>query len=204
MKLYKNLGTANKDREEVQALKISVKGDDFPQEILDFPNLGELYLEGNCKKFPTSAPGWSKLKVLSIKWPMFTGDLSSVFNLPNLENLKIIETPLTSFILPLGHAASPLKSLTIKDCGMKMLPEEISMLWQLTELNLSGNGLTKLPFSFIDLRNLRRLNLDSNNFSTFPDDIKKMTALSHLSIDNNKFPEEEKERIQREFHITPH
>jgi hypothetical protein len=203
MKLYKNLGSAHKEREEVQALKISVKGDEFPQEILDFPNLGELYLEGNCKHFPVNAPMWSQLKVLSIKWPQFTGDLSAVFNLPNLENLKIIDTPLKSFILPLGHAASPLKSLTIKDCGMKALPEEISMLWQLTELNLSGNELSKLPFSFIDLRNLRRLNLDANNFSTFPDDIKKMTALSHLSIDNNKFPEEEKERIQREFHIWP-
>ncbi len=203
MKLYKNLGSANKEREEVQALKISVKGDEFPQEILDFPNLGELYLEGNCKHFPVNTPMWSQLKVLSIKWPQFTGDLSAVFNLPNLENLKIIDTPLKSFILPLGHAASPLKSLTIKDCGMKALPEEISMLWQLTELNLSGNEISKLPFSFIDLRNLRRLNLDANNFSTFPDDIKKMTALSHLSIDNNKFPEEEKERIQREFHIWP-
>ena len=203
MKLYKNLGTASKDREEVQALKISVKGDEFPQEILDFPNLGELYLEGNCKYFPINAPIWSKLKVLSIKWPLFSGDLSSLFNLPALENLKIIETPLKNFMLPLGHAASPIKSLTIKDCSLKALPEEISMLWQLSELNLSGNEISKLPASFIDLKLLRRLNLDSNNFSTFPDMIKKMPALSHLSIDNNKFPEEEKERVQREFHIWP-
>lgn len=203
MKLYKNIGMANKDREEVQALKISVKGDDFPEDILNYPNLGELYLEGNCKRFPTSCPGWEKLKVLSIKWPNFDGDLSSIFKLPHLENLKIIETPLTSFILPLGHSAAPIKSLTIKDCGLKSLPEEISMLWQLGELNLSGNNLTKLPFAFIDLRNLKRLNLDSNKFSVFPDSIKKMTALSHLSIDNNEFPEEEKERIQREFHIWP-
>lgn len=203
MKLYKNLGTANKDREEVQALKISVKGEEFPEDILNYPNLGELYLEGNCRKFPSSCPGWEKLKVLSIKWPNFDGDLSSIFRLPHLENLKIIETPLKSFILPLGNSAAPVKSLTIKDCGLKSLPEEISMLWQLAELNLSGNNLSKLPFAFIDLRNLKRLNLDSNKFSAFPDSIKKMPALAHLSIDDNEFPEEEKERIQREFHIWP-
>ncbi len=203
MKLYKNLGSASKDREEVQALKISVKGDEFPEDILNYPNLGELYLEGNCRKFPSSCPGWENLKVLSIKWPNFDGDLSSIFALPHLENLKIIETPLNSFILPLGHAVAPVKSLTIKDCGLKTLPEEISMLWQLSELNLSGNNLSKLPFAFIDLRNLKRLNLDSNKFSLFPDSIKKMPGLAHLSIDNNQFPEEEKERIQREFHIWP-
>lgn len=203
MKLYKNLAAASKEREEVQALKISVKGDVFPEEILNFPNLGELYLEGSCKTFPVAAPLWTRLKVLSIKWPEFNGDLSAVFKLPHLENLKIIETPLKTFLLPLGHAPAPIKSLTIKDCGMNFLPEEFSMLWQLTELNLSGNRLNRLPVSFIDLKFLRRLNLDHNEFSAFPDQIKKMTALSHLSIDNNKFPEEEKERIQREFHIWP-
>ena len=203
MKLYKNLESASKEREEVQALKISVKGDEFPEHILNFPNLGELYLEGTCRRFPVNAPAWERLKVLSIKWPNFDGDLSAIFRLPSLENLKIIETPLNSFIMPLGHTPAPIKSLTIKDCGLKMLPEEFSMMWQLTDLNLSGNHLSKLPFSFIDLRNLKRLNLDSNDFSRFPDDIKKMNSLSHLSIDNNKFPEEEKERIQREFHIWP-
>jgi Leucine-rich repeat (LRR) protein len=203
MKLYKSLGVALHEREEVQALKISVRSNCFPDEIMNFPNLTELYLEGECSKFPQIVPVWDKLKILSIKWPNFTGDLSSLFKLQTLENLKIIDTPLTTFLLPLGHAAAPLKSLTIKDCGLKSLPEEISMLWQLTEMNLSGNNLSKIPFSFIDLRNLRRLNLDGNQFSVFPDNIKKIPSLSHLSIDNNQFSEEEKERIQREFHIWP-
>lgn len=203
MKLYKNLNSASQERQDVQALKISVKGDSFPKEILDFENLGELYLEGNCKEFPFNAPVWSKLRVLSIKWPLFDGDLSSVFKLPALENLKIIETPLKSFLLPLGLTPAPIKSLTIKDCGMKSLPEEFSMLWQVQELNLSGNNLSALPRSFTELKNLKRLNLDHNHFSQFPDEIKKMPSLSHLSIDHNKFSEEEKERIQREFHIWP-
>lgn len=203
MKLYKNLGEASRDRKEVQALKINVKGEDFPEEILNYPNLGELYLEGNCRHFPADAPVWENLRVLSIKWPNFNGDLSSIFKLPALENLKIIETPLTTFLLPVGQAPAPVKSLTVKDCSLKSLPEEISMLWQLNEMNLSGNNLKTLPKSFIDLKNLRRLNLDSNHFSVFPDDIKKMPALGHLSIDHNLFPEEEKERIQREYHIWP-
>lgn len=203
MKLYKNLGTAYQERENVQALKISVKGEQFPEELLDFPNLTELYLEGNCSHFPDKTPKWDQLKTLSIKWPAFKGDLSTVFRLPRLSNLKIIETPIEHFLLPLGNTPAPLKSLTIKDSGLTHLPEEVSMLWQLEEMNLSGNDLQALPKAFVDLRNLKRLNLDSNVFKVFPDDVKKMTKLTHLSIDHNKFSEEEKERIQRDFHIWP-
>ncbi|HXH74525.1 MAG TPA: leucine-rich repeat domain-containing protein [Bacteriovoracaceae bacterium] len=201
MKLFKNLTEACQQREVVQALKITVKDQSFPQNLLDFPNLDELYLEGNCIEFPTTAPSWAGLKILSIKWPMFKGDLSAVFSLKALENLKIIETPFNTFKLPLGHAAAPLKSLTLKDCGIAKLPEEFSMLTHLTELNLSGNNLERLPASFIQFKNLKRLNLDQNNFTKFPDAIKSMPDLSHLSIDGNNFSEDEKSRIQKEFHI---
>lgn len=203
MKLYKNLGAAQKERDNVQALKISVKGENFPEELLDFPNLTELYLDGNCTRFPDKTPKWNQLKTLSIKWPAFKGDLSNVFRLPQLMNLKIIETPMKQFLLPLGNTPAPLKSLTIKDSGLTHLPEEISMLWQMEEMNLSGNDLQELPKSFIDLGNLKRLNLDSNLFKLFPDNVKKMPKLSHLSIDNNKFSDDEKSRIQRDFHIWP-
>jgi Leucine-rich repeat (LRR) protein len=199
-KLFKSISSALADRNKVEALKMNVKGEEFPQELLDFPYLRELYLEGPCKKFPTS-PNWKHLKILSIKWPLFLGDLSDIFALPSLENLKIIETPLKQFLLPLGYAMAPLKSLTIKDCGLEKLPEEISMLNELNEMNLSGNKLTQIPASFEDLIHLKRLNLDHNSFTHFPDVVKKVPALSHLSIDSNNFSDDEKARIQREFHI---
>jgi Leucine-rich repeat (LRR) protein len=201
MKLYKNLESAQKERQDVEALKISIKGEDFPQNLLNFPNLSELYLEGNCKNFITSVPNWEKLKILSIKWPFFKGDLSLLFSLPALENLKIIDTPIKTFLLPLGYAAAPLRSLTLKDCGLERLPEEISMLGDLQELNLSGNNLSKLPAAIVNLRKLKRLNLDQNKFTTFPDILKFLPSLVHLSIDGNNFSDEEKARIQREFHI---
>lgn len=201
MKLYKSLSTATAEREEVRALKISIKSDNFPPEIFFLENLEELYLEGDCSKLPKLGSPWKKLKLLSIHWPKFQGDLSAFFSLPSLENLKIIATPQKRFLLPLGFAVAPLKSITIKDCGLENLPEEISMFTSLTEMNLSQNQLSKLPHSFMDLTQLKRLNLDLNEFSKFPDVIKKMPTLSHLSIDSNPFSEEEKDRIQREYNI---
>jgi len=202
MKLYKNLTTALKEREEVRAIKLSLQTH-FPLELFDFPNLEEAYLEGECRNFPAKTQGWDKLKILSIKWSQFSGDLSPLFSLPSLENLKIIETPIKTFILPLGKINAPLKFLSIKSCGLQKLPEEISMLTKLQEFHLPNNELSALPFAFEALSELRRLNLDSNSFTIFPDLIKPMKGLSHLSIDGNPFNDEEKARIQREFHIWP-
>lgn len=203
MKLYKSLNGALKERESVQALKINVKDKTFPSELLDFPHLTELYLEGNCTDFPHEVSSWKELKILSIKWHLFQGDLSSVFNLESLQNLKIIDTPLHSLILPLGQITSPLRSLTIKGCQLIRLPEEIAMLSDLEEMNLSGNELTSLPVSLMDLKKLKRLNLDDNKFKEFPNHIKRLPALAHLSIDRNHFDEEELARIQRNYHIWP-
>lgn len=202
MSLYKSLSSALKDKEDVTGLKINLKGS-FPKEVLEFPNLNELYLEGDCSKLPDDISGLNNCKIISVKWPSFSGDLSALFSLKKLENLKIIETPMKRFLLPLGIVAAPLRTLNVKSCGLEMLPEEISMLTQLYEMSLPNNKLSRLPESFFELQLLKRLNLDSNSFKKFPDVIKKMKSLSHLSFDSNLFPEEEKERIQREFNIWP-
>lgn len=203
MKIYKNLKSALAERDKVEAIKLTLEGD-FPQELFYFNNIKELYLEGSCAAFPKIGMNWLGLKLLSLKCHSFNGDISGIFYLPSLENLKIIETPLASFLLPLGFAPAPLQSLTIKSCGLKQLPEEISMLPRLKEINLSGNELISLPHSTVDLVNLQRLNLDSNKFQLFPDLIGKMKKLTHLSIDGNLFSQEEKDRIQRNFHLTVH
>ncbi len=203
MKLYKNLTTALKEREQVTAIKLSIKEKQFPTALFDLTNLTEAYLDGECTEFPDHIHGWKNLKTLSIKWDFFSGDLSGLFSLPSLENLKIIETPMKHFLLPLGKINAPLKYLTIKSCKLEKLPEEISMCASLLEMHLPGNKLSTLPFSFKDLTHLRRLNLDHNLFHEFPDQIKLMKNLGHLSIDGNEFSEEEKARIQREFHIWP-
>ncbi len=202
MKLYKNLTRALNEREQVESLKITISGQDFPEEIFNFPHLQELYLDGNCKNFPAKIQGLQKLKVLSLRWNQFTGDISPLFHLPKLENIKIIETPLKSLLLPIGHSVAPVKSLTIKNCGLKNLPEEISIFSELSELYLSGNELHALPVGIVDLKKLKRMNLDQNHFSQFPDHIRKNATLTHLSIDQNDFSDDEKDRIQREFHLV--
>jgi Leucine-rich repeat (LRR) protein len=201
LKLYKSLKTAIEEREEVEALKVTLTGGKLPPEIFALGNLRELYLEGDIEDLPKIGTPWNKLRTLSIHWPSFKGDLAALFTFPSLTNLKIIETPIKRLTLPLGKINAPIKSLTIKSCGLAELPEEFSMLTSLEEINLAGNKLKALPQSFPVLARLKRLNLDSNSFVKFPDVVKSMPTLSHLSIDGNSFDEDEKARIHREFNL---
>lgn len=200
MKLYKSLSAALKEPSEVMALKVTLKNQGEFDQILSFVNLRELYLEGECEFLPAHYP-WKELKIFSLKFSKFKDQITPLFSLPKLENLKVIDTPIKNVLLPIGHSISPIKILTLKDCSIESLPEEISMLTKMRELYLPQNKLKKLPVSFQFLKNLKRLNLDSNDFSKFPDIIQKLTNLSHLSIDNNHFSEDERARIQREFNI---
>jgi len=201
MKLYKRLNEALKESNDVRALKLTIKSEELPQELFHFPNLEELYLEGQCTQLPDLTMKWEKLKTLSLKFPHFKDEPSSLFKLPSLMNLKLIQTPLKMFLLPLGYTVAPLTSLTMRECGLKFLPEEIGTLNALIEMNVSQNKLSELPHTFKELTRLKRLNLDHNLFKKFPDLLKYNKDLSHLSIDFNNFDEDEKARIQRDFHI---
>ena len=203
MTLHKNLASALKERESVTALKLTLKESTLPHELFHFPNLKELYLEAaGLTDFPDFLTAFTELKIFQIKAPQFKGSLVELFRLPKLENLKALETPLHPLRLSLGGARAPLKSLTLKGCDLKELPMEFGELTSLEEVFLPQNKLTALPVTFNDLKKLKRLNLDSNQLSKFPEVLSQIPQLKHVSMDNNLFSEEERERIQRVFHLT--
>ncbi len=204
MGMYKSLAKALENPSDCTVLKATIKGDAFPPEIFAFPNLLELYLEApDMKEFPESIPDWAKLRTFSVRAPSFKGSLAPLFYLPSLTHLKVLETPLEPLRLPLGGGSrAPLKTLTLKRCGLKALPPEFGDLDTLEEAHLQENLLKALPPTFVGLKALKRLNLDHNAFSVFPDLVARLPTLHHLSCDHNPFPEEEKERAQRLFHVT--
>lgn len=201
MKLYKNLHSALKEKHEVKLLKLNLTSKNLPPEIFEFSHLRELYLEGACEEFSCDLSALKELNLLSIQLPHFKGVISPVFELPQLKNLKIDGTPLNEASFNEIKIQVDLRYLTIKNAHLKKIPEKLSKLTQIEEMNLSGNELSSLPDSFLNFKKLKRLNLDSNQFKIFPDKICLLPQLHHLSLDNNPFPEEEKHRIQRDFNL---
>jgi len=65
------------------------------------------------------------------------------------------------------------------------LPESITKLAQLQNLNLSDNQLTKLPESIGQLIQLRELRLSNNQLTTLPDWLGQLTELKELDLSGN-------------------
>ena len=188
--MFKNLKSALEERESVTALKITIKDATLPEDIFHFPQLRELYLEAPAlKDLPHDISGWSALALLQFRAPAFKGSLAPLFHLPKLTNLKTAETPLHPLRLAIGGSKAPLRFLTLKDAGLKTLPEEFGELTTIEELHLPGNLLQALPESFKQLTRLKWINLDGNELKTFPEVLTKLPQLKHLSLDGNSFPE---------------
>lgn len=201
MKIITSMEMALKNPNAARFLKLKLK-DKLPPEIAELPVLEELYLEGEFPQVYLDLSSLKHLRAVFIKSPNLNTFPADVLKAPMLSNLKIISGTFKQLRLPL-EILSPLKSLTIKDSQLQVLPLEFSQFENLTELNLSGNCLTELPETLSDLKNLRRLNIDGNRLEKLSSVIKDCPALRHLSCDGNLFSEEEKFRIQREFNISP-
>lgn len=202
MNLITNLLKALKNPSETRFLKLKISGE-IPLELAQLNSLEELYLEGNFTTFTMDACLLPSLRLLSLNSPHLKTFPSEVLKCPQLKNLKILAGLFEQLFLPL-EVLSPLQSLTIKQSKLKSLPQEIAQIQSLQEMNLSQNCLSSLPASLVDLGQLKRLNIDKNKFSLFPEVIKNCKNLKYLSCDGNLFSDEEKERIQREFNLTPY
>jgi Leucine-rich repeat (LRR) protein len=151
---------------------------------------------------PDDLSGLHQLRVLEMVAPKMRKNLSELFHLPRLQILKLTDTPLSPLQLGLSFSFAPLRFLTLKNAGLKELPLEFAELKTLEELNLSHNQLQQLPMNFFELTRLKRINLDSNRFQLFPQILAQTPSLKHVSLDHNQFSETERERIQRQFHLT--
>jgi Leucine-rich repeat (LRR) protein len=121
-----------------------------------------------------------------------------LFQLPNLEILKIKNSPLK--VLP-EFSAMPLRILQLSGLELTEIPQTIGLLEKLDSLDLSGNQLSDLPGNLEKLINLGRVNLDKNRFEVLPSCIEKLPRLNHLSMDHNPLTDEEKSRLHQTFGI---
>lgn len=201
MGLYKNLKDALSNSNDVTTLKLKINKGLIPQELFCFNYLEELFLEGSGVLIPPAHfEGFENLRRLTLKGFDLTEMIKRLWEVPELENLKIIDGKMERLLLPLAPYRH-LKFITIKNTGLIELPLEISHLVNIQEMTVVENQIETLPASILDLKDLRRLNLDHNKIKTLPNWFKKHQSLNALSIDGNSFTVEEKERIEREFNL---
>jgi len=80
---------------------------------------------------------------------------------------------------------SKLTQLDLRKNQLTKLPKFLSQLSNLTELNLSCNQLTNLPEFLSELSNLTKLNLTSNQLTKLPKSITQLSNLTQLYLKEN-------------------
>ena len=76
--------------------------------------------------------------------------------------------------------------LNLEGLGLRSLPTEVFMLWNLTRLNLNGNQLRYLSDGICKLDNLEWLGLIDNQLWDLPDDIGYLESLTRLDLSGNQ------------------
>ncbi len=182
----------------------------FPTEITKLTQLKHLYLTSNdLMQFPTVAPQFSHLKSLHLSQNAIHDVPPSIGNLTELEeldlsdntflrfipkqagylkHLKILDLSENVFMFELTSVLGDwqnLEQLSLRNCGMNVIPVEIGQLKKLTLLDMEGNHITFLPTEIGALTQLEALDLSHNSLRTLPAHIGTLTALEELNLSDN-------------------
>lgn len=109
------------------------------------------------------------------------------FDLSNYKSLKIIEirnaslesipTFISKSIESSHHIIDTLTELHLCENKLRVIPDEICLLFNLTCLNLEKNRIIRLPFELPCLYKLEKLLLSSNRLEYLPPNMKNMRSL---------------------------
>ncbi|XP_076599425.1 leucine-rich repeat-containing protein 18 [Chaetodon auriga] len=139
----------------------------FPKCLLKLTNVDELDLSRNLiQKLPANIGNFSSLRWLDLHSNKLESVPESIGNLVGLTHLNLSNNRLTSAGLPstLG-SLSNLKSLNLGMNQLDTLPPTIAALHSLQELGLFDNLFIKLPEFVTVLHNLTKLNMKRNPLS---------------------------------------
>ncbi len=156
-------------------------------------------LSESLNTLPKELSSLSKLHSLSLHCPNLANFSDWILDLKHLHILKLKNTPIKK--LPTKAPKSSWRFLQLSGCDLEELPKWLSLLRNMTDLDLSQNKLSKIPDDIGNLHQLVRLNLDSNQLTRLPATLDHLPHLNHLSLDRNPLEKQEKERLKQVFGI---
>jgi hypothetical protein len=156
----------------------------LPDWVGSLSRVRHLYLRDNqLLRLPESLRGLSHLHTVDLSRNTSL-DLANVFTvlegLPNL--LTLDDCEIASLPEELGRLKR-LSKLSLKDNRLVSLPEFIGELESLTALNVGGNPLKTLPAGMGRLKNLTRLNLMGTFMKEVPQEVLGLGKLTYLELD---------------------
>jgi Leucine-rich repeat (LRR) protein len=146
---------------------ISMRYDDLntiPKQINSFKHLKELNIEGNS------------IRVIH----------KYLLKNKELESLSLSISPNFNFkksFLILSKELS-LQKLEIANSSFETLPDDISLLDNITTLSLRNDHLKTFPYGVLDMKNLRNLDISGNDFTALPANFINLKKIETLNLTN--------------------
>ncbi len=188
----------------------------LPECILTHEKLESLGITGlpNTKQVPEVALKFARLKTAKkyiqrgvLPNEAFALSVLEILNMRSFEKYNYTEHPdfnsgrLETFCFTVdddGHVIG-LYMIGGEAVWFEYVPEQISELTYLQELDLSGNLIKVLPDSIGQLKNLKKLNLWSNQLQEIPNFIYKLPALKEVELGGN---DDIPDKVLKEFYAT--
>lgn len=102
----------------------------------------------------------------------------------NIETVYLFNNPLSSISGISNYPA--ITKLSLQECSLTALPDEVSRLKHLRVLECHNNAITELPASLGVLPHLQHLSAHGNKLTTIPKEIGEIQDLSWLSLHFNQ------------------
>ena len=144
---------------------------------------------GDVKRFQLG--DMPQLAALSIDRPVNMELVARLLEAPCLRDIKLGASrnwvPLVCQIETLPPPASPwIRSFSLKEIGLSVIPDWLLALDKLEVLDLSDNLIEYLPSDWTGLRSLKQLMLDRNRITALPEGMRLPASLRELHLGNNR------------------
>lgn len=152
---------------------------DIPPQINQLSTLLSLSLAHNSlHQLPAKLPGQPPF-VFSMRFPALTSCVSA----PGLSELQMLclDGNRLGELSPALLLLTNLRVLSLRDCGIHVIPNGVTVLRRLRQLNLSDNALEALP-SLNGLIRIVLLRLSNNKMQQLPLSVLTLTDLEELSL----------------------
>nr|XP_013042429.2 leucine-rich repeat and death domain-containing protein 1 isoform X3 [Anser cygnoides] len=177
---------------EMKALRVLLlhhnKFDSFPEELCTLKFLKALDISNNqIKTIPLKISNLEAIKDLNVSDNQFASFPSEICHLSSLEKLTLSQMhglKLTQIPEELSKLVC-LRELDISHNALKEMPDSIGELEYLVHLIANNNDISQLPKSITSLRNLQHLDLSENRLKSLPAGLHHLHLLKDINFDGN-------------------
>jgi Leucine-rich repeat (LRR) protein/Tfp pilus assembly protein PilF len=160
-----------------------------PAEVNKLKKLKSLYIYGISSLDLSPFSGCAQINELHLHANNLAKLPDAVMQMKNLKRFCSEGNPGIDYAQALSSLSvlPDLSFVQLKSNKLKALPATVSQLKSLSILDLSSNEFTQIPAELLVLENLNQLFIKDNQLSVLPDEFSQLKKLKALDLSGNKF-----------------